>query len=316
MLSPAINRGRVNVWLSDKQKKDIERLTKPATTMFHATMVKRVTSKGDELLDRLERARDMKDVTFAFETSVHNAGGSGLYSLKTLNVGTILPHPYPGMLLSRKDHDRLATQLVKLTNTPSDKVDIVSTVNELKKEWNILFFPRILTTSAINWDIVYDTFCAYSFATNDGSILFWNEFDTSGRAHTLETNPRHAGLFINEPPPYMFFTNRLTWLNQPSTANVMPVSKPDGSGIRFRVTRKIRRGDEILFHYGPEYKRTLPDGTEYPVLYEDDLLERFPGNRRIAKRVREYQSMGPVFCKDNLGVVGLTVARIQRQRIF
>lgn len=316
MLSPAINRGSVNVTLTDRQMWDIERFTKRATTMFHATMVKNVTSKADELLDRLDRARDMKDVTFAFETSVHNAGGSGLYSLKTLQVGTLLPHSYPGMLLSKGDHNRLATQLVKLTNTPSDEIDIVSTVNELKKEWNILFFPRIVTTSTINWDIVYDTFCAYSFATNDGSILFWNEFDTSGRAHTLETNPRHAGLFINEPPPYMFFANRLTWLNQDSTANVKPVSKPDGSGIRFRVTRKIRPGDEILFHYGPEYKRTLLDGTEYPVKYEEDLLDRFPRDRRTAKRVREYQSMGSLFRKDNLGVVELTVARIQRQKIF
>ena len=60
---------------------------------------------------------------------------------------------------------------------------------------------------------------------------------------------------------------------------------------------------------GCKYKRI-----NYNVAYNESLLKRFSGNKRIAKRVREYHPVGKTFRKDDLGIVELTGA-IQTKRI-
>lgn len=267
-----------------------------------------LADRAVQLRKRINNALEMGDVTFSCATSIHNKGGNGLYALHSLEKDTVLPYAYPGVLLTMAEHNELDAILLKLANTPADDIDIVSVCKELKENWKLSFFSPIHAESVIYWDVVYDTFGDYSFGTCDDHIIYWNEFEKSGLAHTLESSPRQACLFINEPPPYDFFVNMLTLRKQRSQENVVPEATPDGSGIQFRVTRDIAKGDEIFFHYGPKYKR---DG--YDVAYSKDLLDRFSTSKKINKRVREYTPIGSLFRKDRLGILELSLAISQKK---
>lgn len=294
MLRPVFDCGRVHIQLLQRERDKIK------AYMDGSVQQKPRNCRLDRevsLYCRLESVDEMGDVTICAETSVHNSGGNGLFSLRSLEVGTLLPHLYPGVLLTTDKHDALATFLVKLTNTMACDIDTARVCKTLKEDWNLSFFQGNRPKGTINWDAVYDSFCAYSFDTGNGHVIFWNQFEKDGSAHTLDSSPRHAGLFINEPPPYKYFVNRLTWRRQLSQENVAPESTPDGSGIQFRVTRDISKGDEILFHYGDIYDRK-----GYDVAYSEDLLNRYPSSEKIRKRVREYTPVGITFRKDDLYV--------------
>lgn len=235
------------------------------------------------LRERLERAQAANHVTLVARTSVAEQGGHGVYALRDFVVGELLPFPYPGVETDSENHDLLQAYLADLTQrTHHTCSNVLLAERLLKAKWNLQFFPtgtnkHVHCSGSVcqcgpNWDAVYDTFCAYSFATERGNVIYWNELCRDGTPRALPFNMHHTPLFFNEPPPYKCFLNCLTQRYQVSASNVCPETCAATGNIIFRVSRPIARGDEMLFHYGPEYVRS------YDVNHEPQLLTRFHGN--------------------------------------
>lgn len=204
---------------------------------------------------RLETADEFKDATFATETSVANNGGTGLYALCTMHENSYLPFPYPGKSCSHSSYNALNDLLVMMTTEIMSKVATDAIVSTLKSRWGIEIrdAKRAWGTLGINWDALYDSFIAYGYDTKD-EMHYWHIYWDYGDVAITASAPSHSPLFINEPPPYETFVNRLTERNQKSECNVEFI-EGENNTVWVRVLRTVHRGDELLAHYGAFYKR-------------------------------------------------------------
>ena len=197
------------------------------------------------------------DDTLAEVSSVYE-GGNGLYSLRAYERGDVLPFAYPGTRLTLDEHDELCTFLMECTHVDSWDPETINEAVERLNVWGIQLVQRN-SLCAPYWDTLYDSFVAYRFATPT-HMFFWPTYTWTGHIWAHKTSPGNAGIYINEPTHYSHFYNRIKEQVQLSCANVEPIIVDDQ--IRFRAIRKIRRWDEILMYYGPDYKRPY---ASYPV---------------------------------------------------
>ena len=163
---------------------------------------------------RLENAYELKDNFFVMPSSVGDNAGRGLYSLRTFDANVELPLVYPGVLTDNLSMGRLNDYLVGLTHEP--QADAVSFLQSFYGIEIVRSSGRpAKDTDRVNWDILYDYFLAYRFETR-----YWNKYYVTGEICALETNPRIAGLFVNEPGPHVSFKNCFSLKPQRNIPNV------------------------------------------------------------------------------------------------
>ncbi len=217
------------------------------------TWVKMHLGRDCEIFKRQERlatARSFCDATFPMPTSVSNHGGYGLYAMRSFKKGKKLPFTYPGINGTEKDVDELNDYLVALCNEKCSDADPVAV---LQTRWGVVVydFESFYGTAKHppHWDAIYDAFVAYRFGTR-----YWNIYSWCGGAHILPSTQTNAALFVNEPPPFARFVNRMTGNEQQSKPNIKAMDNKKGH-VHFYAKCDIAEGDELLLNYGPFYNR-------------------------------------------------------------
>jgi hypothetical protein len=153
---------------------------------------------------------------------------------------------------------------------------------------------QIVGGAPVNWDLVYDSFVAYTFSAADEDVFFyWHRYRGSdGRVlRDPEDVQVPYGLYINEPPPFETFYNRKTQRPQRSRVNVRTVYNEDRQCVEFITVCRVKAGDELLMSYGPFYDRegyeVNPKSPPFPEDTTDDndvkRVKRFREQRQTYK---------------------------------
>ena len=194
--------------------------------------------------------------------------------------GDVLPFSYPGKRVSLQQFKAANDALFALSERETSKnLRILNQqIDRLREEFDICivlphasapFGGEHLSKSfglagpqgrKIDWVAIYDSFIDYMFELVEGkTFAYWTAYDCSGKVVADPRNPLQSmhGLYLNEPPPYNYFYNTFHpgGREQESKCNVKTEMNEAGTDIIFVALRDIEPYDELLFFYGPFYRR-------------------------------------------------------------
>lgn len=157
----------------------------------------------------------------------------------------------------------------------------------------------------IDWIEIYDSFIDYMFEIVEGKIFaYWTAYDYTGKVVPDPRMPQQQsmfGLYMNEPPPYDYFYNTFHpgGREQISHCNVKSDINEDGTDLVFIALRDIRPYDELLFSYGPFYRRINYEINMHGIPHNNLQAATFRGDKlaveAFEEKRRQFKSHGVLF---------------------
>ena len=158
----------------------------------------------------------------------------------------------------------------------------------------------------IDWVAIYDSFIDYMFEIVEGKIFaYWTAYDYTGKVVPDPRNVQQSmyGLYMNEPPPYDYFYNTFHpgGREQISHCNVKSDINEDGTDLVFTALCDIKPYDELLFSYGPFYRRINYEINMHGIPHDNLQAATFCGDKlaveAFEEKRRQFKSHGVLYVR-------------------
>lgn len=256
------------------------------------------------------RPKRAQEYFVVLPSSISEYSGLGLYAKKDIPAGTVFPYPYPGLSLSSfEQYENMMGDLAVLAdaydgslNVPIRNIDVRGDLKMLEELYGITiraaerdqktwtWYTLDGDNVMIDWDRVISSINAYAFEVVSGTKAlqyYWPHYSHRGELIFDPNDLVNMAFMANEPPPYDF-TNLVT--SRPQTNSVNAITAERNGKLYYKSLTDIRKGDEILICYGPQYSRigyqinmSSVNGCGHPV-----FQEKFPRPAR-GKAPREIE---------------------------